>query len=594
MIIGIGSVFLLAGLAGAGVVFQETFPAPDDNSPMTNVNWNAAVTAKGTVYTGTSGYDGPILSNSGFLYTTGTGRGVAGGPWLAWTEKAEVGAIGSIGDVADISVTLRNASTREGLKIAIKVDGSWYVSQEMLNNAVADAWQDVSLDVQSAVWNKLSFISGLILIEGEAVGALSGPVQAVGVFDARAGDGRKVRIDNFTVEGLKATNLQAEADNLSVSDKVIMNPGAEGEDNARTWQGIPGIERAPNGRLWATWYTGGLREGYEGNYVVAATSGDDGKTWSKPVVLVKGSSESILLADPLPWIDPMERLWIFYLHADRQKGSSDYFGACAVRNDSPNDADGSWSDAMPVHEGGRIFGKPLILPDGSWLAPFFRKSDHRTPEVKETCTLISSDEGDSWTLHGGTSVPLDIRNYSEATLARRNNGDLWTVMRTLPGLYESTSCDEGLTWSDPVLMREGPNARACMMRLASGAFLLVYHDVERESANGKFPRARLTAWLSDDEGRTWPYKLLLDDREQVTYPDALQAPDGSIYIAYDYRRYGDPHFKPGDERYGKEILMAVICEEDIRAGEIISPDSRLRQLINRATGIGNLRELPPD
>jgi hypothetical protein len=164
------------------------------------------------------------------------------------------------------------------------------------------------------------------------------------------------------------------------------------------------------------------------------------------------------------------------------------------------------------------------------------------------------------------------------------------VMRTLSGLHESTSCDEGLTWSDPVLMREGPHTRACMMRLASGAFLLVYHDVERPASGTKFPRSRLAAWLSDDEGRTWPHKLLLDERRGVSYPDAVQVPDGSIYIVYDRWRYDDTQFEPGGGEGGKEILMAVIREEDLRAERVIAPGSRLRQLINRATGTGNFKE----
>ncbi|MBI5684980.1 MAG: exo-alpha-sialidase [Verrucomicrobia bacterium] len=370
-----------------------------------------------------------------------------------------------------------------------------------------------------------------------------------------------------------------------VSDKVIANPGAESEDNARTWQGIPGIERAPNGRLWATWYTGGLHEGAAGNYVAVATSGDDGKTWSKPVVLIKGHTEHVMLADPLPWVDPKGRLWIFYLHAPKQKGASGFVGACAVRNDSPNDAVGEWSQPVPVQPGGRIFGKPIVLASGGWLAPFFKNSSSKTPEVKETCTLISTDEGATWTFHGGTSVPLDIRNFSEATLAQRKNGDLWMVIRTLPGLHHSTSKDGGRTWSDPVLLREGPNTRACMMRLASGAFLLVYHDVERPKPGAKFPRNRLAAWLSDDEGRSWPHKLVVDDQKGVSYPDCIQSPDGRIYIAYDQWRYGGP------DHNVKDILLAVIREGDIRAGRIASPDARIHQLINRATGIGNIKEL---
>lgn len=361
-------------------------------------------------------------------------------------------------------------------------------------------------------------------------------------------------------------------------DVLIPNPGAEAQDDARTWQGVPGIERAPNGRLWATWYTGGLHEGAAGNYLAIATSGDDGKTWSKPVLLIKGRTEQMMLADPLPWIDPKGRLWIFYLHASRQKGADEFFGTCAVRNDSPNDADAAWTQPAPVQPGGRIFGKPITLASGGWLAPFFKNT--RNPEDRETCTLISTDEGATWRFHGGTSVPQEIRNFSEATL--RKNGDLWMVMRTLLGLHHSTSNDGGRTWSEPVLLREGPNTRACMKRLASGAFLLVYHDVERPKPGAKFPRARIAAWLSDDEGLSWPHQLVVDDQKGVSYPDCIQSPDGRLYIAYDQSRYG-PEVK--------DILLSVIREEDIRAGKIVSADARIHQLINRATGIGNIKEV---
>lgn len=47
--------------------------------------------------------------------------------------------------------------------------------------------------------------------------------------------------------------------------------GSEYSSRSRRWQGIPGIERAPGGRLWATWYSGGPGEGPE-NYVLAVIS----------------------------------------------------------------------------------------------------------------------------------------------------------------------------------------------------------------------------------------------------------------------------------------------------------------------------------
>jgi len=60
----------------------------------------------------------------------------------------------------------------------------------------------------------------------------------------------------------------------------------------------------------------------------------------------------------------------------------------------------------------------------------------------------------------------------------------------------------------------------------------------------------------------------------VSYPDGVQAPDGSIYIIYDYQRQRD-----------KQILMAVFNEADVIAGKFASPGSRQRVLINQASGI---------
>ncbi|MCF7849607.1 MAG: glycoside hydrolase [Kiritimatiellales bacterium] len=60
---------------------------------------------------------------------------------------------------------------------------------------------------------------------------------------------------------------------------VIFNPGEKYNAEARKYQGIPTIERAPGGRLWAAWYAGPIHENRY-NFVMAATSGDGGQTWS--------------------------------------------------------------------------------------------------------------------------------------------------------------------------------------------------------------------------------------------------------------------------------------------------------------------------
>ncbi len=86
-------------------------------------------------------------------------------------------------------------------------------------------------------------------------------------------------------------------------------------------------------------------------------------------------------------------------------------------------------------------------------------------------------------------------------------------------------------------------------------------------------RSHLTAYLSDDDGETWHGGLVLDERPKVSYPDGVQAPDGAIYIIYDYDRKGARH-----------ILMATFTEADVAAGEAASGKARMRVLVNSASG----------
>lgn len=366
--------------------------------------------------------------------------------------------------------------------------------------------------------------------------------------------------------------------------QVILQPGGEFSEFHRTWQGIPGIGRTIGGRLWATWYSGDTGEGDMGNYALVCTSGNEGQNWSKPFV-IKGP-DGFRIGDPLPWIDPKGRLWIFYHQVGKTADGMSMRGTFAIRADHPGEEAPTWTAPKLIAEAGILFGKPQILPDGSWLAPYFvngKPSWEAQMNGKETGVLISKDAGETWTWQGGLSIPQDLRNFSEATLAPRKDGTLVMVIRTNKGLHQSESTDSGKTWSEAIPMAGFPAVvtRACLTKLQSGAWMLIYHDAAA-TKTGSFPRQRLTAWLSDDEGRTWPHKLAVDERNSVSYPDAVQGHDGRIFIAWDHGRY-----EPG----AKEILLGSIREEDIRAGKIQAADSFVKRIVNRTVGYGNHAEL---
>ena len=80
----------------------------------------------------------------------------------------------------------------------------------------------------------------------------------------------------------------------------------------------------------------------------------------------------------------------------------------------------------------------------------------------------------------------------------------------------------------------------------------------------------IKVYASTDKGKTWQGGLMLDERDGVTYPDGVQAKDGTIYIVYDYHRTPEG-----------VIHMATFGEEDVRAGKPVSDKVRLRELISR-------------
>ena len=60
---------------------------------------------------------------------------------------------------------------------------------------------------------------------------------------------------------------------------------------------------------------------------------------------------------------------------------------------------------------------------------------------------------------------------------------------------------------------------------------------------------------------------MLDERISVSYPDAIQAADGTIYAVHDRQRHA-----------AKEILLSVFSETDVLAGR--STTARLKLIID--------------
>ena len=347
----------------------------------------------------------------------------------------------------------------------------------------------------------------------------------------------------------------------------------------RQWQGIPAIERTGRGRLFACWYSGGKTE-EPGNIIVVEKSDDDGRTWSDGFYTVAHDDGEVRCFDPALWIDPKGRLWLFWTQSWMYYDNRD--GVWAALCDDP-DAENVVFGAPRRLMNGLMLNKPIVTKKGEWLFPaalwsraFSRPwEDHPELRDEELANVYASlDAGETFERRGGVDMPE--RAFDEHCLVELSDGRLWMTVRTKYGIGQAFSADGGRTWENiGPSGHTGPNSRFFVRRLKSGRLIMVNHvnPTYQTSPLDWNARNNLVAMLSDDDGKTWRGALVLDTRNEISYPDGVQADNGDIYIIYDRERCG-----------AREILMAVFTEEDILEGRLVSPRGRLRQLVNRATG----------
>ena len=106
-------------------------------------------------------------------------------------------------------------------------------------------------------------------------------------------------------------------------------------------------------------------------------------------------------------------------------------------------------------------------------------------------------------------------DWHEHMIVEKQNGSLWMLARTRNGIMESISTDSGSTWSKPFNSAiKHPVARFHIRRMQSGRLLLIKHGDKIDAHHG---RVQLSAWLSNDDGKSWQGGLVLDERKGISY-----------------------------------------------------------------------------
>lgn len=351
---------------------------------------------------------------------------------------------------------------------------------------------------------------------------------------------------------------------MLITDKVLLKNYTS---TKRIWQGIPSIEVTKKGRQFLTFYSGGTKEEI-GNFVLLIKS-DDGVNFTEPIAVC--FEESYRCFDPNVWIDPLGRLWLFWARCPDD-------GTWAAICNDPDADELVFGEEFFV--GNNIMmNKPTVLSTGEWAFPLAvwnynvrvmssKYDSDITP--KGSFIYISDDEGKTFKKLGFADVYK--RQFDENMILEMKDGRIRMYVRTVYGIGAADSYDRGLHFGECFdTGYGGPGSRFFISRLPSGRILFINHVNTNKRNN-------LTAMLSEDDGQTFPYKLLLDER-YCSYPDATFDEKGRIHITYDRGRGAFLSSLEEALRCEREILVASITEDDIINGAVKDKNSYLKRVV---------------
>ena len=292
----------------------------------------------------------------------------------------------------------------------------------------------------------------------------------------------------------------------------------------------------PDGTLLTAW-SSGSKEKSRDTAIIYSFKKPDIKEWSTPQILVDTPNR----ADGNPVVFLLDNeIYCFY---SSLWGTGWSTARLFYTNSKLNGANFSWTSPkriFPFYRMGDLArGKPVVLNDKEFVLPLYKEFSgyysyackFRGGKIVYQSPLIRSNPGN---LQPAVIPILD--------------GNLFMLMRPEKGgcFWQSFSNDKGQTWSDAIKREDlsNPGSGFDLLKLASGNIILVFNDDSKT-------RTKLTVALSEDEGKSFPIRKVLEEEKNVefSYPSVIQDLKGKIHIVYSVNK--------------KEIRHIVLNEEEI-------------------------------
>jgi len=337
------------------------------------------------------------------------------------------------------------------------------------------------------------------------------------------------------------------------------------------------LQWLPDGALACAWFAGTL-EGRSDIFIRMATLMPGAERWSGADRLSDDEARSE--QNPVVFCDPQTGA-VRLFHTAQPGGRQE---ECVVRL-RPVERDGSGAhggeaSTLGLPPGSFVRGSVVVRDDGAWMLPLFlckTVPGARWTGSHDTAALaVSQDKGASWSL---THVP-DSTGCVHMTIVPLGGAKMAAFFRRRQSdfVYRSESGDGGRTWSAPQ-PTDVPNNNSSIVsiRLHDGRVALLCNPVSaadsaarRESLYDELgeendgrgepdggitpiwgvPRAPLTLCVSEDGGRTFPLRRIVEDgpgtclsnnpldgrNRELSYPAMIQGADGDLHLAYTFHR----------------------------------------------------------